>query len=502
MPRPPRLRLAALALVILPLLTGLTGLAAPAQAAPARPYGLTQDVLSLQRIDERILGFVDVDFLRFQDEVGAQENGAGRIPLRVAEPIALDASPASAGTRETLADGGSLWRLRVTSPGAVFLSFTLRDVSLPPGARLSFYSVDHSFETEPYTERIHNAERRFGSPAIPGDSAVVELYTPAPSSTNAAWKPSLVVESVSHGYRDFNRFRAVPLRNGLRSITGDAWEIFKVGACEVDVNCQQGKQWQADKRAVARTYDGRYLCTGALINNARQDCRPLFLTAAHCVSRSRTAAAMTFYWNYENSTCGGANARLNQTTSGATLRATSAGSDFTLLELNSRPNSAYNVYFAGFDRSAEPPASAVAIHHPIGAAKKISFENDPVQDGGDFDDGGWGDTHWRVAGWDLGTTEGGSSGCPLFNANHRIVGQLQGGTADCDGGWDEFGKLSASWDAGLAPWLDPDASGLATLGGKESSTCAGGACRTAGTPCTANKQCCSKSCRKKSRTCA
>lgn len=493
MQRPPRLRLAALALVLLPLVGGL---AEPAQATPARPYGLTHEVLSLQRIDERILGFVDVDFLRFEDEVSAQEYGAERVPFRVAEPVALDVSPATSGTRETLAGGGTLWRLRVTSPGAVFLSFTLRDVSLPPGARLSFYSVDHAFETELYTERIHNAERRFGSPAIPGDSAVVELYTPV----RAAWKPSLVVESVSHGYRDFNRFRAVPLRNGLRSLTGDVW--FKAGACEMDVNCQPGNQWQADKRAVARTYDGRYLCTGALINNARQDCRPLFLTAAHCVSRSRNAAAMTFYWNYENSTCGGNDARLSQTTSGATLRATGAGSDFTLLELNSRPGSAFNVYFAGFDRSPRPPASAVAIHHPVGAAKKISFENDPVEDGGDFHDGGWGGTHWRVEGWDVGTTEGGSSGCPLFNANHRIVGQLHGGTADCGGGWDEFGKLSSSWESGLAAWLDPDGSGLTSLGGKESSTCAGGSCRTAGTPCTANRQCCSKSCRKKSRTCA
>lgn len=487
------LRLVTLLFVVLPL---------AAHAAPARPYGLTREVLSVQRIDERVLGFVDVDLLRFEDEVrtqeGTQENRAGRVPFRVAEPIALDASPANAGTRETLAEGGTLWRLRVTSPGAVFLSFTLREVSLPPGAHLSFYSVDRAFETELYTARIHNSERRFGSPAIPGDSAVVELFTPAA----AAWEPSLVVESVSHGYRDFNRFHAVPLRNGLRSVTGEVWNLNKLGACEVDVNCQQGSQWQADKRAVARTYDGRYLCTGALINNARQDCRPLFLTAAHCVSRSRTAAAMTFYWNYENSTCGGGNAPLNQTTSGATLRATGSGSDFTLLELNSRPNSAYNVYYAGFNRSATPPASAVAIHHPTGAAKKISLENDPVEDGGDFSDGGWGDTHWRIAGWDVGTTEGGSSGCPLFNPNHQIVGQLHGGTADCGGGWDEFGKLSSSWGAGLAGYLDPNASGVTSLGGKESSTCSGGSCLPRGSSCATNAQCCSKSCRKKSKTCA
>ncbi len=184
------------------------------------------------------------------------------------------------------------------------------------------------------------------------------------------------------------------------------------------------------------------------------------------MSRSKTAAGMAFYWNYERE-LRRRQRSLNQTTSGATLRATGSGSDFTLLELNSRPTSAYNVY-AGFNRSASPPASAVAIHHPTGAAKKISFENDPVEDGVDFSDG-WGGTHWRIAGWDVGTTEGGSSGCPLFNPNHQIVGQLHGGTADCGGGWDEFGKLSSSWGTGLAGWLDPNCFGgdLAGRQGKQ-----------------------------------
>ena len=34
-------------------------------------------------------------------------------------------------------------------------------------------------------------------------------------------------------------------------------------------------------------------------------------------------------------------------------------------------------------------------------------------------------------GWELGVTEGGSSGSPLFDQNGRIIGQLFGGTATC-----------------------------------------------------------------------
>lgn len=480
----------------------LVFLALPA-ALPAQdvtPFSLSQDVLSDEAIDQRVLGFVDVDYLKFEDELNADKVGPDRVPFRVAEPMAVRYTLNQHGTREALPKGGSLWRLRVTSPGALFVSVQLTDFALPAGAELRFYSVDRAFETGPYTARNNNADRVFGSPAIPGESAVIELYTPAV----VPFEPAFVVSSISHGYRDFNGFGNVPFRNGLallpESIRGASDKASF--ACEVDVNCSAGSLWQADKRAVARTYDGRYVCTGAMVNNARQDCKNYFLTAAHCVSTNRVASSITFYWNYENSGCGSGTAPTNQTSSGSALRATNSSSDFTLLELNAVPNPAYNVYYAGFNRSATAPASGIAIHHPAGDVKKISFENNLLQDGGSFT-GGWGGTHWRVTGWDIGTTEGGSSGCPIFNANHQIVGQLHGGTANCSGGWDEFGKVSSSWGLGLSSLLDPDNTGLTSLGGKESSTCSGGGptCGAVGAACTTNSQCCSGSCRKKTKTC-
>lgn len=395
------------------LLTAALALPGAVHAAEG-PAGRGRGEFSDERIDRRSLPFVDVDLLRFEDRLDAERAGPELVPYRVAQPVQVDYNSAEHGTWEALADGGSLWRLQVTSPGAVFLSFQLSDLALPPGAELRFYSVDRAQEAGPYTSALHNPERRFGSPALAGDSAVIELHVPAA----APLAPRLAVESVSHGYRDFNGFARVPYRHGGVPLEP---AIAALGACEVDVSCPEGSGWQADKRAMARTYDGKYLCTGALINNARQDCRSYFLTAAHCVSRSQTAAGMVFYWNYENATCGGSDASTSQTSTGSALRATNSSSDVTLLELNSRPDPAYNVYYAGFDRSATPPPSAVTIHHPDGAAKKISFENDPVEDGGSFG-GGWGDDHWRIVGWDVGTTEPGSSGCPLFNPSHQIIG--------------------------------------------------------------------------------
>ena len=288
------------------LLLGILALAAlPARldAAGSRPLSFDLPVLSDEAIDHRFVGFVDAEYLQFEDGVAAVER-PGQVPLRVAEPVALGLSIDGAGTREALPDGGALWRLRVTSPGAVFLAFTLAGFALPPGAELRFYSVERDYEDGPYTAANNNAEQWFVSPAIPGDSAVIEVSTPAV----VPFDPAFTIASVSHGYRDFRSFQSVPRRDAQVVLEP---LIAKLGACERDVNCPEGNSWQADKRAVAQTFDGRFICTGTLLNNARGDCRPFFLTANHCVSRSQTAAGMVFYWNYENTTCGGTNANRN-----------------------------------------------------------------------------------------------------------------------------------------------------------------------------------------------
>ena len=73
-------------------------------------------------------------------------------------------------------------------------------------------------------------------------------------------------------------------------------------------------------------------------------------------------------------------------------------------------------------------------------------------------------THWRITAWDDGTTEPGSSGSPLFDKDHRIIGQLYGGPSSCTASPeymnDYYGRFSVSWegtspDVRLKDWLDP-----------------------------------------------
>jgi PKD repeat protein len=157
------------------------------------------------------------------------------------------------------------------------------------------------------------------------------------------------------------------------------------------------------------------------------------------------------------------------------LVARSATSDFALLELDDPPNPDWDLHWAGWDRTSTDPPSAVTIHHPSTDEKRISFEDDPTTTTSYLGSSSPGNgSHIRVADWDLGTTEGGSSGSPLFNPDGRVVGQLHGGYAACGNNEpDWFGRLSVSWAGGgtaasrLSDWLDPAATGATTLDGRD-----------------------------------
>jgi hypothetical protein len=145
----------------------------------------------------------------------------------------------------------------------------------------------------------------------------------------------------------------------------------------------------------------------------------------------------------------------------------------TLLEMDSPVAASVNAFWSGWDRSGANASSAVAIHHPQGDEKRISFENQATTITSYLGTAVPGNgTHIRITDWDLGTTEGGSSGSPLFNQNGRIIGQLHGGYALCgNNSSDWYGRLFASWTGGgtaatrLSNWLDPGNTGVVTLNG-------------------------------------
>lgn len=374
------------------------------------------------------------------------------VPYRVGFPREVGLSPTSSGTWEELPDGGRVWRLRVQSPGSPWLSLVFENFDPPEGAELFVYDEAGSWVAGPFARKGRQDLRVLATPVVPGDTCVVELDLPCGADS------APLLATVVTGYKDF------PLAKGSS------------GDCEVDVNCPLGIPWQDEKRAVALIYFLGYICTGQLLNDVPQDCHNYFLTAHHCISKQGQASATIFYWNYEAPTCGGGDGSLSQYQTGSTLLVTKANSDFTLLQLNAKPDSAYHVYYAGWTNSAAAATQATGIHHPAGDVKKISFVYTPLVDGSYY-----GATHWRVTKWDVGVTEGGSSGSGLWNQDHLLVGQLHGGASACgnspDRLWDEYGKFTASWfqdgqaSKKLRKALDPQGTGATSVPGKDSTTC-------------------------------
>lgn len=385
-----------------------------------------------------------------------ERRDAGLAP-RFALPNERHLTPDAAGTWESLDPETLLWRLRIRSRGSLSLNLGFTRFRLTPGARLFLYSADRVHVVQPFTARDNEAHGELWTPVVQCDDLVVELTLPALELGEL----ELELGWINQGYRSF----------------GAPPSSERSGSCNVDVVCPEGIPWELEIPSVGViSTGGSTFCTGFLVTNVRQDLKPYFMTANHCGITAGNAPSLVVYWNYENSTCrppgspssgGSGDGSFAQFNTGSFFRAASGASDFTLVELDDVVDPAFGVSYAGWDATGTSASSAVAIHHPNTDEKRISFENQATTVTSYLADSVPGDgTHVRVADWDLGTTEPGSSGSPLFNQAHRVIGQLHGGFASCTSQTsDWYGRFSISWNGGgtnatrLRNWLDPDSTG-------------------------------------------
>ena len=408
---------------------------------------------------------LDVEWL-LQDDIRREAEG---LPLRFAVPNEEMATPGNHGMWDRDLDGQLRWRIRLTSPGAPHINLGFESWNMPHGASMMVESIDGTHSVGPFSATDNQVHGEFWLPVVVGDDILVTIT--CDDDDRLAIEQNIVLTKVNIGYRGF----------GAEKSNGSG----RSGSCNVDVACAEGDPWQAEIACAALySINGYFTCSGAMLNNTAQDQRPFFLTADHCGVSTGNDQSMVVYWNYENSYCrtpgsgdsgGNGDGSTNQfTAGGAILRADGSNSDFTLVELNNDPNPNFGVGFCGWDRRTATPQGGICIHHPNLEEKRISFDYDALTSNGSL---------WRVNNWELGTTEPGSSGSPLFNPDHRIVGQLYGGNAACNNnGYDVYGKLSTSWNAGLAGWLDYAGTGeqyidtYGSAGGNGGVCCLNGDC--------------------------
>ena len=424
------------------------------QGDGGRPKGY-KATTDLKTIEHRTFATPDVEALRAEDLVNdAEANGPWRFGYNNATSLNLSNS----GTWTNFTNGDKIWRIVLTCENALTVNLTFDNITLPEGNELYVYNPEKDFILGKFTA-YHLYEGQLGTELVPGNTAIVEYYIPA---RNAAEVSTMNINTVTHGYRTTGEF--------IEKAFGSS------GSCNLNVNCPEGAAWTNERNSAVMLVSGSSgFCSGALVNNTLNDGKPYVLTADHCYSNPAT---WIFRFNWQGAGCPNpATSPTFQSLSGGALRARGTASDFCLVEItgglvaNTVPP-AYSPYFSGWDKTGATPQSAVGIHHPSGDIKKISFENQPLISTtfGSCP----ANSHWGVTDWDLGVTEGGSSGSPLYDQNHRIIGQLHGGASACGGASlsDEYGKVSVSWNpAGSANsgqlkfWLDPSNSGAGFVNG-------------------------------------
>jgi hypothetical protein len=388
-----------------------------------QPIGL-QSELALPAAPIAVMPAVDAAALLAEDAARAAEGVKG--PYRFGFNHATDLGLDNSGVWHELPNGDRLWRLSVECPEAYSINFEFHDYVVPEGGKVFVYSDLEMIGA--FTMESSGGENVLGVTQVAGDRITIEYLEPA----SARGEGRLRIGQVTHAYRD-----VVGLMKGL----GDS------GSCNNNAICPVGDPWRAQIRSVAMiTVGGSGLCTGQLINNCANDGTPYFLTANHCLGGNNT---WVFRFNWQSPNCSAnQNGPTNQTVSGSSLKVNSAGSDVALLQLNTTPPGAYNVFYTGWDKSGTAPTSSVAIHHPSGDVKKISFDNQSAVNG-TFS----GAQCWRILNWEDGTTEGGSSGSGLWNQNGLLIGQLYGGQANCSNNVnDYYGKFNVSYPL-LEQWL-------------------------------------------------
>ena len=382
-------------------------------------------------------------------------------PWRFGFKYDVNLTTKNSGVWTNLPNGGKLWQLSIECNNALTINLLLENYDLPKGASLYLYDIDKTNRVGAYTSRNNRKDGELGTELVHGEKIIVEYYEPASVETSGYFK----IANVIHGYRNLSQVQD----NFLRALNSS-------GDCNIDVNCPLGIGWDNEIRSVAMiVVGGSGICTGALINNTCNDGTPYFLTANHCLGGSTGSWAFRFNWESPPGTESCATTvgsvdpgpPYDQTANGATTLVSAAASDFALLQINNMTLSDaqnWNCFYAGWDASdLTTVTQATGIHHPSGDVKKICRENDAP-----FHSNNGGAATWYITQWEDGVTEPGSSGSPLFDQNHRIIGQLYGGAAACAGTvnnnqYDYYGRIGVSWNNGLNSYLSPSACGSSVL---------------------------------------
>jgi len=425
-----------------------------AQTIPGVPYTISKHV-------RQTSNFISMPSVDAEKEISKNEqlNVTNREKIQYyGKALEVGMDMLTSSTVDTLPNGDLVYQLGISCPNAVSINVVFDRFHLKIGSRLYVVGVNSNRYIGAYTSLNNSDAKVLGTELVEDAKVIIELIEP-----KGNWGSSnLHLGTVVHGYRS------------LEALIKRSFNTS--GICNIDVNCSQGRGFEKQRNSVAMLINSSGgFCTGTLMNTTAGPFKPYVLSAYHC---GTNPASWIFRFRWESpadgADCGTSKPSVDgpkdKSINGASLVASYKTTDFILCELNASPAPEWEVVYAGWDKSGTIPQKGISIHHPIADIKKISLDYKPLV--AEAFNKGEPRNHWRTN-WDQGITESGSSGSPLFDHNHRVVGQLHGGDSDCISKFltDYYAKFSESWKGGATPetrlsdWLDPVSANVDFLDG-------------------------------------
>jgi lysyl endopeptidase len=308
----------------------------------------------------------------------------------------------------------------LTHPGAQYVKVHFDSLRLAAGESVTVASEDgsesYTYRSDPtITGRAGNADfttdgaRGFWAMSVEGDTAIVTLNTSRRAGSEVA--------SIDKFWRGYTEAEIDAQNPAIESVCStDARR---------DVVCYQTSHptEYAKANAVARTLsNGSLHCTAWRVGNTNR-----MLTNNHCIASQSELNGIEAQFDYQCATCGGNNPITPTKVSGATMYETSgdggSGLDYTVFSVN---NFETIQSFGTLYLDPRAPVAGERIYivgHGDGDPQELSLYNNTQGQTSDYCTVNNATTPGATHNFDyMCDTSGGSSGSPVFSADHKVIG--------------------------------------------------------------------------------
>ena len=216
-----------------------------------------------------------------------------------------------------------MWRLAVRSEGTLSWSFYLSRFVVPEGGELYVWNEDRTHYLGSFNHLNVKSWEGLALSLIEGTGAVLEYREPLGLEVGG----EIAVGQVVQGYRSLLRREAE-----LVSEIASFGPFGNSGACNINVNCPEGDDWQVETN---RLLDCQRLC-GLQRRNDQQHGQRRDALFPHSKSLlGKPELLDVLFQPRERNLLGSTGPNTNNSISGGTLLLADGGSDVALIELSS-----------------------------------------------------------------------------------------------------------------------------------------------------------------------